>query len=340
MRTWTAPGAWSRRECLAGLGALVLGLGSTNAAAAPEVQRRSRSLLGTQLDITVDHADQALGAFAIEAAFAEMQRLEGLLSHYREDSELGALRRAAGRQALAVSPELWAVLRRAETVSAFSDGAFDATVGAYSGWDFAGASRHLPSSVELAAERRLVNYRDVVLERGGGVRLRKPGMRLDLGGIAKLPILQAGQNVLRHHGIRNAMLNGGGDVLCCGQLQGRDWRVGLRDPRAPQKLLLTIALRDGVVASSGDYLRCFWRDGRRYHHVLDPRTGLPSGGVHGVTLIANHSETVNGLGAAIMVAGAVQGRHLIANTPGMAGMIVSSDSTLWQSADVARLRVT
>ncbi|MDF6571896.1 FAD:protein FMN transferase, partial [Escherichia coli] len=128
-------------------------------------------------------------------------------------------------------------------------------------------------------------------------------MRLDLGGIAKLPILEAGMRVLRQHGIRDAMINGGGDVVASGKLQGHEWRVGLRDPLAPERLLGVVTLSDGVVASSGDYERYFMHNGQRFHHVLDPETGLPAHGPHGVTLIGRDVDDVNGLGAAIMAAG-------------------------------------
>ena len=161
-------------------------------------------------------------------------------------------------------------------------------------------------------------------------------MRIDLGGIAKLPILQAGLRVLKDHGIRNAMLNGGGDVLVSGQLQGRDWRVGLRDPRAPERILGTVNLSEGFVAASGDYERFFIRDGQRFHHILDPHTGQPTSGPHGVALIARTLEDINGLGAAIMVAGAEAGRTMLKPLKSVDALIVEPDQGLWLSPGMAQ----
>ena len=164
-------------------------------------------------------------------------------------------------------------------------------------------------------------------------------MRMDLGGIAKLYILHAGLRTLKAHGIEHAMINGGGDVEVMGTTQGRPWRIGIRDPRAPQQLLGVVEATRGFVVSSGDYERFFVMDGRRYHHILDPRTGYPTQGPRGVTLVGVELETVNGFSAAIMVLGAERGRALIAAAPGLEGLIVDRDGSAWMSETLrARLR--
>jgi len=306
------------------------------ALADPGVKQYSRMLLGTKVDIVVQSDATTTAESATRMAFAEMARLEQLMSRYRPDSQISALARAAGRNPVAVAPELMAILQSARRMSIRSQGAFDITVGAYAGWDFDPEHSRIPGPDELASERQLVDYRDVVLdEHRGTAYLRRPAMKLDLGGIAKLPILQAGLEVLRRNGHHNAMINGGGDVMVSGQLQGRNWRVGLRDPRAPERLLGVIALSDGVVASSGDYERCFVRNGHRYHHILDPRTGQPSQGPHGVALVANRQEAVNGLGAAIMVGGAALGEKWLEAQPGVDALIVPSGQSPWLSAGMA-----
>jgi thiamine biosynthesis lipoprotein len=315
---------------------LAVGLFVRPALANPSVQHASRRLLGTQVDIVAQGAMPGAAAPAIDAAFAEMARLERLMSRYCPDSQVSALARAAGQNPVPVAPELLSVLKHAARISAQSQGAFDITIGAFSGWNFDPGQGQMPSRAELAREQRLVNYRDIVLdETQGSAYLRHPGMKLDLGGIAKLPILQAGMRVLRLHGVHDAMINGGGDVLVSGQLQGHDWRVGLRDPRAPERLLGVVALSDGVVASSGDYERCFVRNGQRYHHILDPKTGLPTHGLHGVTLVARNVDDVNGLGAAIMVTGAAAGRRLLTPRPGVDALIAGAAPQPWMSTGMA-----
>ncbi len=331
-----SPSSLARRRCLAGIPLLAVGAFVRPALADPAVERASHRLLGTQVDIVAQGETPGTAAPAIRAALGEMSRLEQLMSRYRPDSQVSVLARAAGQNSVPVAPEVMAVLKAAARVSAQSRGAFDITVGAYSGWNFDSTQARIPSHAELAREQRVVNYHDVVLnERQGTAYLRHPGMKLDLGGIAKLPILQAGMRVLQQHGIHNAMINGGGDVLVSGQLQGHDWRIGLRDPAAPERLLGVVALSHGIVASSGDYERCFVREGQRYHHILDPKTGLPTHGVHGVALIAHDINDVNGLGAAIMVAGATAGPRLLASHAGVDALIVGPRQRPWMSTGMA-----
>lgn len=312
-----------RRHCLAGLGLLATGWAINPALALAGVRRDSRLLMGTRVDLVLGDARDRDASAAIDAAWAEMQRLEHMMSRYRSESLVSALHRQSGRGAIVASPELLAALRRAAELSDRTRGAFDISVGAYDGWSFDPNQPRLPTTEELQAARRLVNHRDVRIE-GTNVRLAQPGMRIDLGGVAKLPILQAGMAVLAQHGIRHAMINGGGDVITRGQLNGQDWRVGIRDPRAPQRLLGVVALRDGCVASSGDYERTFERDGRRYHHVLDAHTGWPSEGVRGVALVADSADAVNGLGAAIMASGPARGLSLLAALPRTDGLLVDA----------------
>ena len=329
-----------RRYLLASLPLLATALFLKPALADPKVRQSSRTLMGTRVDITAQGSNADYTEAAMTAAFAEMARLSDLMSRYRPDSAVSALHLAAGLQPIAIVPEMMQALKMAHRMSERSRGAFDITVGAFDGWCFDPARPVIPAPAEIASELSLVNYRDMVLDQESATAyLRRRGMRVDLGGIAKLPILQSGMDVLKRHGIGNAMVNGGGDVLVSGQLQGRDWRVGLRDPRAPERILGVLMLNNGFVAASGDYERSFVQGGQRYHHILDPKTGQPTHGPHGVTLVSRKLEDINGLGAAIMVAGAEAGRRLLAPLAGVDSLIVEADQRLWLSPGMAgRLR--
>lgn len=329
-----------RRRLLAGLPLLATALFLKPALADPKVRQESRTLMGTRVDITVQSGNVDDSGLAMTAAFAEMARLSDMMSRYRLSSAVSALHLASGLQPIVIAPEMMSVLKMARHISERSQGAFDMTVGAFNSWNFDPAQPSIPDAAQIARELPLVNYGDLVLdEKSSSAYLRRRGMRVDLGGIAKLPILQAGMDVLKRHGIGNAMINGGGDVLVNGQLQGRDWRVGLRDPRAPERILGVLELNEGFVAASGDYERSFVRDGQRYHHILDPKTGQPTHGPHGVTLVSRKLEDINGLGAAIMVAGAQAGRRLLEPLRGVDTLIVEPDQRLWLSPGMsARLR--
>ncbi|MBB5203388.1 thiamine biosynthesis lipoprotein [Inhella inkyongensis] len=299
------------------------------ALAGPDVQRQSRVLMGTRVQIVAPGRAADL-APALAAAWAEMARLEALLSRYRDDNPVAALAARAGRQPLRVAPELVAVLQQARTVSARSAGAFDVTVGAYRDWHFESGEpvSQPPSAERLRAQARQVDWRAIEID-GEQVLLNRPGMRLDLGGIAKLPILAAGLQTLRQHGLRDALIDGGGDIGAMGQIDGRPWRVGLRDPLAPQRLLGTVAVRDGWVASSGDYERSFVHQGRLYHHVLDPRSGEPAQGLHGISLMASDWRSINGLGTALMVRGL--GAIERWTGPSIQAVAVAPGARRWQS---------
>lgn len=333
----------ARRRWLAALPLLATGLYLNPCLAlgqAAGVHQAARLLMGTRLDITVQADDALAAGRAMDAAFVEMGRLADMMSRYpgsRATSTVHALHEAAGLRPVPVAPEMLQVLNMAKTISQRSAGAFDITVGVFDGWGFDPDQKKIPSIEDIAREIPLVNHRDLIVDnKSASAYLRRPGMRIDLGGIAKLPILRAGLRVLQAHGMGSAMLNGGGDVLVSGQLQGRDWRVGLRDPRDPSRLLGVVGLSEGFVAASGDYERCFVRNGRRYHHILDPKTGQPTQGPHGVTLVSRQLEAINGLGAAIMVAGARAGRELLAPLAGVDALIVEADQRLWLSPGMAR----
>ena len=311
-------------------------------AGASPVQRSSAVLMGTQVDIVAVHADAAQRALAVEAAWSEMLRLSEMMSRYRSASQTSLLARAAGGAPLPVAPEMMAVLLQAQRVSRLSGGHFDATVGAYADWHFEpGQPARLPDASALTRQQALVDSHALQLDpQRGTARLARAGMRLDLGGIGKLPILQAGLRTLARHGVTDALINGGGDVLCSGTLQGRPWRIGLRDPRAPQQLLGVLAMRGGVVAASGDYERGFDLAGRRYHHILDPHSGQPSQGLRGLALVAEDLDAVNGWGAAMMVAGAGQSRRwLQQHLPDVAGVLVDADRA-WFSAGLRERLLT
>lgn len=317
---------------------LLLALVAVSPAQAARVQE-TRPLMGTVVEVIAEGADQSELRDAVQAAYREMNRLSDMMNHYDARSVVSAINDAAGVRAVAAPPELLAVLAMSQRVSRRTRGAFDATIGSLRGWRFRQDDPRMPEAADIARQLPLVNWRNLLLdEQAGTAFLRKAGMRLDLGGIAKLYILEAGADALERGGAARALLNGGGDVVA--RSKGAPWRVGVRDPRAPQQLLGALELRRGIVASSGDYERYFERGGKRYHHVLDPRTGYPSQGPRGVTLVAERLEAVNGLGVAIMVLGTKEGVRLAQATPGLDALIAERDGSVWMSQGMrARLHL-
>lgn len=299
--------------------------------------RESQALMGTRVDISVEGNDGQALKVAVAAAFERMAALESVMSHYSPTSRVAAINLMGGVAPVAIEPELMRVLVMARQLSRRTEGAFDVTVGSVGRWHFDPRDPQMPAPGYIAAHLRDVDWRNLVLdEHAGTAYLTRRGMRLDLGGIAKLYILQAGLDVLRGNGVSQALINGGGDVVATTSDHGRPWRVGIRDPRQPERLLGSIELRQGFVASSGDYERFFERGGRRYHHVIDPRTGYPTQGPHGVTLVGRDLQGVNGVGAAAMVLPARLGRELVQDAQGVQALIAARDGDLWMTDGMRR----
>ena len=305
---------------------LLLLLSGSAPGAPPARVQETRPLMGTVVEIAAEGADEARLHAAVGAAYREMARLSDMMSHYDPNSVVSAINDAAGERPVATPPELFEVLETAQRISERTGGAFDVTVGALRGWRFRRDDPRMPEAAEIARQLPLVNWKNLVLDwKAKSAFLVRAGMRIDLGGIAKVYILRAGLRTLERHGVARAMLNGGGDVL----VSGGGWRIGVRDPRAPEELIGTVEIDRGAVVTSGDYERFFTRDGKRYHHILDPRTGHPSEGPRGVTLIATDIEAVNGIPVAIMVLGKKAGIRLLA--PGVDALIADRDGSVWMS---------
>lgn len=314
-----------RRQCLSRLGLLAGLAGGLQARAwgalalppsgpLPATWQDSRVLMGTRVDMSVAAVPEALAHSAMAAAWQHMTALAALMSRYEPGNPVDQLALHAGQgQVLPVPRPLAEVLQAALQRAQDTEGLYDPTVGSYRGWDFRPGQLHVPAAAELQGQRTLRGWRHLKLDaRTQQAWLDRAGVRLDLGGAAKLPILEAGLEVLREHGIRHALINGGGDILSLGQAApDRPWRVALRDPRQPQRWLGVVDMPacGAVLAASGDYERCFESSGRRCHHILDPRSGEPSRGLHGIAMLGQRVADVNAWGPAMMVAGPARARR-------------------------------
>lgn len=301
----------------------------------------SRVLMGTRVDITVAVSENRVrdAREAAHAAFEHMEKLEAMMSRYNKNSNIARIERAAGQHPVPIAPEVMAVLQTAKRLHSSSAGAFDVTVGALRGWNFTPGQESAPTPAQIKQALALVNMKDLVLnERASTAYLARPGMALDLGGVAKLPILEAGINVLTKAGIPNALINGGGDVLTRGLLHHQPWRIGVRDPGNPTHLLGVLELEGTrVLASSGDYERYFLSGQHRLHHVLNPHTGWPTEGTRGVALLASNVDDVNGWGTALMVHGLAHADAWHTQYPNTEGLLVASNGRRWISHGMAQL---
>jgi thiamine biosynthesis lipoprotein len=303
---------------------------------APPFQR-TRSLMGTIVSITVVAAPESQAAPAVDAAFAKIAALEEVLSEWRPDSEISRINAAAGGAPVKVGPDTMAVIKAGLEVSAWSDGAFDLSWAAMRGlYLFQPGEERIPTATEIKDRLRLVGYRDIVLDpKASTVALRRAGMKLGTGGIAKGYALDRAAEVLKLAGIENYMLFGGGQVQVSGRRDGRPWRVGIQHPRRDDYFAF-VESTGGSISTSGDYEHAFVRDGRRWHHIIDLKTGYPVDHTSSVTLVADSGVYADALSTAVFVLGPKRALELLSTAPGATAgaVIIGSDMTFHASPDL------
>lgn len=279
--------------------------------------------MGTRARIVV-HAPDAAGAeVATRAAFARIAEIEERLSDYLDASEVEALARAAGGEPLTIGPDLALVLQAALQYSRRSEGAFDVTCGALSHvWRRARRVNALPEPAELAAARGLVGFAGVALDPARRTaRLARPGMRLDLGGIAKGYAADEALRTLRAHGLDSALVELGGEVVAGAPPPGREgWTIAL--PPTPPTPKAPLLLAHAAASTSGDAEQWLEVAGVRYSHVFDPRTGQALRGRRSVTVVARSGLEADALATAASVLGPRAGRDLVEGVPGAALLFV------------------
>jgi thiamine biosynthesis lipoprotein len=284
---------WSRREVLAlGVGAFAVSLAPFSFLRRAPIVRRTLPVMGTLAEVVVVDAEPGHARLAIDAAFRELQSVEHFMTRFEGRSDVGRANRLAAGDAVAISEQTARVIEAGLRCAEASDGAFDPCLGrAVALWDVTSRTEP-PSGASLVrlAGRHLHRALDLGRFRGApAVRFEDPVIALDLGGIAKGHGVDRAVAALRDHGIERGLVNAGGDLFALGVSEDGDpWQVGVRDPADPSRVALRLPLADAAVATSGDYLQYFDYGGRRYHHLLDPRSAAPwRTRTHSVTVVAD-----------------------------------------------------
>lgn len=275
-----APRGPDRRQFVAfGLGLFVVAAVPVAARRRPRLVRRTLPVMGTIAEVAVVHADPRHAHRAIDAAMAELQRVERTMTRFTATSDIGRVNRGAAAAPVAVSPATAAVVAEALAWADATDGWYDPAIGgAVALWDV--AHRHEPPPADAVAHlagRALYRAVEVDAWRGAPVlRFHDAATSLDLGAIAKGHGVDRAVHALRRWGIASALVNVGGDLYALGTAPSGDaWRIGVRDPGDERRLAATLRVADAAVATSGTYLQYFRHRGQRYHHLLDPRTAAP-----------------------------------------------------------------
>jgi thiamine biosynthesis lipoprotein len=326
--------------------------------------QESRVLMDTLVSINVyiqNPAEEPAGRQAIAIAFAEMARLDSLFSSYRQDSEVAMINHCGAQGGeLSVSADADTVLRVAQWAAKISNGAFDVTVAPILQlWRFGTDSAGVPAPEKIRQRLPAVNYQNLTITpaeagiAGARIDFHRPGMAIDLGGVAKGYAVERGIEALLQAGIRDAMITAGGDLRAVASplTAGRRY-IWIRHPRPANLNRVTdeSALErqeffgrfklegSAAISTSGDYERFFEKDGKRYHHLIDPHTGYPAAGAISATVMAKNSAQADALSTALFVLGPRQGIALADSLPEVEAVIIHEDGgeLKWQATSALK----
>ena len=294
-------------------------------------QHREADIMGTRISVELFHPDPVIVEQGIEAVMREMHRIDETMSPYLESSELARINREAHLQAVKVSAELFELIDRSIAFSELTHGAFDITFASVGFlYDYRRGKR--PDQAQLQTATGLINYQNLVMNaEAHTVGFTRPGVRIDLGGIAKGYAVDRCIQLLQTLGIRNALVTAGGDSRMIGDRWGRPWTIGVRDPRRTDGVVALLPLEDVAVSTSGDYERYFDDEGVRYHHIIDPQSGDSARELQSVTIIGPDATTTDALSTSVFVLGRERGLELVNELQDIDAILVDSKGRLHYS---------
>ena len=308
----------------------------------------SAKAMGTEVRVIAfsnPNADEKQARAAIEAAIAEIRRLEDVMTTWRP-SELQTLNDRSGEW-VTVGPDSIDVLEKSLWAGKMSKGTFDITFASMNDlWKFgdaAEAAPKLPSRAEIDQRRQRVDYQKIELDRDGKRARIGKGQRIDVGGIAKGYAVDAAARVLRREKVTDFLVQAGGDLFGSGKKpDGSPWVSGIRDPRgSATTFFATIELEDRAFSTAGDYARSFVVGGKRYHHIIDPRTGWPATACRSVTIWAADAFTADAVDDAVFILGPEQGLALVESLPDVGAVIVDAKNQVHVSRRVTgKVKIT
>ena len=285
---------------------------------------RSRPMMGTVFLIKVEASPEQAQP-AINDAFVEIERLERVLSEWRDDSEISKINQNAGQRAVQVSSDVFTVIKAGVDVSRWSNGAFDLSWAAMRGiYDFRPGQQRIPVRSDVRRRVDLIDWKHIALnEEERTVFLKREGMAIGTGGIGKGYALDRAGAILRRAGIQNYMLFAGGQVQVHGRRNSRAWRVGIQHPRQENIYFAFFESEGGSISTSGDYEHFFIdENGKRWHHILNPKTGLPAEKSISVTLMAPSGLYADALSTASFVLGPEKALEMFEQIPYQAEAIL------------------
>ncbi|MDG1571251.1 FAD:protein FMN transferase [Robiginitalea sp. M366] len=316
---------------------LLLALLASVTALGQQPYKRVILLMGSRFEITVVASDSLQAAAWTDQAIAEITRIEKLISSWDPNSQTSEINRQAGISPVRVNEELFALIQRSLGISRLTDGAFDISYASMDRiWKFDGSMKAMPPADAVAASVARVGYQKIQLDpKTYSVFLQEPGMKIGFGGIGKGYAADRAKALLMAAGAPAGIINASGDLTTWGiPPGGKPWQVAITNPMDKTHAYGVVPVENRAVVTSGDYEKYVTLDGKRYTHIIDPRTGYPSRGILSVTIFAPKAELADALATSVFVMGLEAGLDRIEQLPGIDGIIVDEHGRLYTTRDI------
>lgn len=271
-------------------------------------------LMGSRFEITVVSSNEELGQINIEEAIAEITRIEKLISAWDPNSETSLINKNAGIKPVKVSLELFHLLERAKQISELTEGAFDISFASMDKvWKFDGSMKEMPTKEQIMKSVAKVGYEKIILDqKAQTVFLKEKGMKISLGAIGKGYAADKAKELLISKQVIAGLINAGGDLTTWGtKASGEKWLIGIANPLSKDKIFSWLPVVESSVATSGNYEQFVSFEGKKYTHIIDPRTGWPTSGINSVSIFAKSAELCDALATAVFIMGKESGLYLI-----------------------------
>ena len=293
--------------------------------------------MGSRFDITVVANDEAQSNASIAVAIAEITRIEKLISSWDPNSQTSSINRNAGIKPVRIDTELFNLIERAIKISKLTDGAFDISYASMDRiWKFDGSMNVMPSEVEIMTSVAKVGFNNIVLDKNEStVFLKLEGMKIGFGGIGKGYAADKAKALLIAQGAPSGIINASGDMNTWGkQPDGSEWKVAITNPMNKNKVFALLPITDGAVVTSGNYEKFVNFNGKRYTHIIDPRSGYPSSGIISVTVFAPTAELADALATSVFVMGKEAGLDRINQLPKIECIIIDDSGVITKSKNI------
>lgn len=285
----------------------------------PDILLKKRAnLMGSVFEISLVGTDSASLEYQIQLVIDEIERIENLISEWRPNTQISEVNRNAGIRPVKVDREVFELTRRAISYSILSDGAFDISVAALDKiWRFDGNMDALPSDAAVQNSVTKVGFEKIELDSiASTIFLKQSGMKIGFGSIGKAYAADRGRHILQEMGVKGGLINASGDIALWGKPpEKKSWSIGISDPEKPYKITRKLRMKEGAVATSGNYKKYVMFNGVRYSHIINPRTGYPATELASVTVIGPMAEFANALSTSVMVLGVKKGLKLMERYP-------------------------